>query len=66
MAETEQLTYKKALEELLAIQNALENDQVGMDDLAAKVARAYELLRFCRERLRATEAQIEQLMKENE
>ncbi|MCS7019606.1 MAG: exodeoxyribonuclease VII small subunit [Cytophagales bacterium] len=62
----EKLTYQKALEELQAIQRALENDEVSIDELSVTVARAYELLRFCQERLRATEIQLEQLMKDNE
>lgn len=66
MGKAEKLTYEEALQELQAIQTALENDQISIDNLSAKVARAYELLRFCRERLRATEAQLEQLMKDNE
>ncbi|WP_448518058.1 exodeoxyribonuclease VII small subunit [Rhodoflexus sp.] len=66
MAKVEELTYEKALEELETIYNALENDEVSIDSLSAKVERAYELLRFCKERLRATEVQLEQLMKDNE
>jgi exodeoxyribonuclease VII small subunit len=66
MAKAEKLTYEKALEELQAIYNALENDEISIDELSAKVERAYELLRFCKERLRATEEQLERLMKENE
>jgi len=66
MAKAEKLTYEKALEELQAIHNALENDEISIDELSAKVERAYELLRFCKERLRATEEQLERLMKENE
>ncbi|MCS6967957.1 MAG: exodeoxyribonuclease VII small subunit [Cytophagales bacterium] len=66
LTSTEKLTYQKALEELQEIYHAIESDQVSMDDLATKVERAYLLLRFCKERLRATEQQLEQLMKENE
>jgi exodeoxyribonuclease VII small subunit len=66
MAKAEKLTYEKALEELQAIHSTLENDEISIDELSAKVERAYELLHFCKERLRATEAQLEQLMKENE
>lgn len=66
MAKAEKLTYEKALEELQTIHSALESDEISIDDLSAKVGRAYELLHFCKERLRATEVQLEQLMKENE
>lgn len=66
MAKAEKLTYEKALEELQTIHSALESDEISIDELSAKVERAYELLHFCKERLRATETQLEQLMKENE
>ncbi len=55
------LTYESALAELQMIVQDLQNESVGIDDLAAKIARAQELIRFCRERLRQTGEEVESL-----
>ncbi len=57
----EQLTYESAQAELQQIVQDLQNEAVGIDELAAKIARANELIRFCRERLRMTEVEIGKL-----
>lgn len=57
----EQLSYESAQTELQQIVQDLQNEAVGIDELAAKIARASELIRFCRERLRMTEAEIGKL-----
>jgi exodeoxyribonuclease VII small subunit len=55
------LTYESAWAELQEIVQNLQNETVSIDDLAAKIARANELVRFCRERLRATETELNKL-----
>ena len=57
----EQLTYESAQTELQQIVQDLQNETVGIDELASKIARANELIRFCRERLRMTEEEIGKL-----
>lgn len=57
----EQPTYESALAELQQIVRDLQDDAVGIDELTAKIARAAELIRFCRERLRMTEEEIGKL-----
>lgn len=52
------LTYESALQELQSIVSDLQDSAVGMDDLSEKVSRAAELLKFCREKLRETEAKV--------
>lgn len=59
----EQLTYESAKTELQQIVQNLQNEAVGIDELAAKIARASELIRFCREKLRMTEEEIGKLTK---
>ena len=62
MAESsEPLTYETAWAELQQIVRALQDDTVGIDDLAAHIARANELIRFCRERLRQVEGEMGKL-----
>lgn len=55
------LTYEAAHAELQQIVQEIQNETVGIDDLTAKIARASELIRFCRERLRMTEEEVKSL-----
>lgn len=55
------LTYEAAYAELQQIVQDIQNETVGIDDLTAKIARASELIRFCRERLRMTEEEVKSL-----
>ena len=47
-------TYESAYAELEQIMSDLQKDGINVDDLAQKVARAAELLKFCSDRLRVT------------
>lgn len=58
------LNYEKALTELQQIVDDLQEDAIGIDELSEKIARAAELIRFCREKLRHTEADIDRLFAE--
>lgn len=57
----EPLTYEAAAAELQQIVRDLQDEMAGIDELGAKIARATELIRFCRERLRMTEEEIAKL-----
>ncbi len=59
-------SYDKAMEELEAILTDLEDESIGVDELAAKVRRASELIQFCRDRLAGTRLEIEQVVAELE
>jgi len=48
-------TYDQAVKELNAILEELEDENVSIDKLKAKVNRAKELLNFCNTRLRSIE-----------
>lgn len=52
------LTYEKAIKELQETVAQLQEDEIGIDELSAKVKRAAELIEFCREKLRSTEEEI--------
>lgn len=56
------LSYETAATELEAIVTALQRDDVGVDELAAKVARGAELVAVCRERLHAAEVAVEEVV----
>jgi exodeoxyribonuclease VII small subunit len=55
------LTYANALQEVQIIVQHLQEGQIGMDELAEKLRRAAELIRFCREKLRQTEQEVDGL-----
>lgn len=57
----DQTTYESAFAELQQIVRDLQDESTGIDELSAKIARAAELIRFCRERLRATAEKIEKM-----
>jgi len=54
--------YSAAVAELDEILAAIERDEVDVDVLSEKVARAVELVRFCRERLAAAEVEVERVV----
>jgi len=56
------LTYDSAMAELTTIIRDLENEAISVDVLAEKVKRANELIRFCKERLLKTEAEVQGLL----
>ena len=55
-------TYAAAVDELEGILAELEGDRLDVDQLAERVARAAELIRLCRERIRATRLEVEQIV----
>lgn len=61
MAKKEQ-TYAEALAEVEKILAQLESNELDVDKMATAVKRAAELLQFCREKLRATDEEIQKVM----
>ena len=62
----EGMGYGEARRELEEILRSLEEGEVEVDQLAGKVERAAELIRLCRERLRAQEVKIRKIARELE
>ena len=60
------LTYEAAYKELKQIAGEIETESVSVDVLAAKVKRAAELITFCQSKLRATEAEVTNIIKQME
>jgi exodeoxyribonuclease VII small subunit len=54
--------YESAWIELQKIVQDLQNESVSIDDLTKQLARANELILFCRERLRQTESEVNKLL----
>ncbi|MDW7693133.1 exodeoxyribonuclease VII small subunit [Flammeovirgaceae bacterium SG7u.111] len=59
-------TYSEALEELNDIQEALENNEIPIDQLTEKVKRAGFLLTYCQNKLRETEDEVNKTLKGGE
>ena len=59
----DKLTYQKAYDELEAIMKDLQSDLISVDDLTLKVRRAVELITFCNDMLRSTEAEVNKIVK---
>ncbi len=55
-------TYAEALAEVEKILAQLESNELDVDKMATAVKRAAELLQFCREKLRATDEEIQKVM----
>ena len=59
-------TYEAAYEELKKIATEIENESVSVDVLADKVKRAAELIQYCQSKLRATESDVNNIIKQME
>lgn len=59
-------SYEAALNELQTIRNELEQSEVTVDQLADKVRRANFLVKYCQEKLRKTEQEINEVLEESE
>jgi len=62
----ENLTYEAAYAELREIASEIETESVSVDVLAEKVKRAAELIAFCQAKLRSTEQEVDNIIKQME
>ena len=65
MAQKKQ-TYHQAIAEIEEILGKMESEELDVDELSDKVKRVSELVRFCRTKLKNTEAEVEKVLKEME
>ena len=57
------LTYEAAAKELALIAKEMEDETITVDELAAKVKRAAELIEFCQAKLKSTEAEVAKIIR---
>ena len=57
-------TYAEAIAVIEDILNQIEKGELDVDDLATKVKQAAGLLNFCREKLFATEKELDKILQE--
>ena len=55
------MTYSAAFEELEMILKEMQSDNVPIDNITSKVKRSKELLEFCKEHLRQSQKEIDDL-----
>lgn len=60
------LTYEAAYAELKKIASEIETESVSVDVLAEKVKRASELITYCQQKLRSTEQEVNNIIKQME
>ncbi|MEI6681747.1 MAG: exodeoxyribonuclease VII small subunit [Bacteroidota bacterium] len=58
--------YTEAFEELREIVSEIETGDISVDDLAEKVKRAAMLIKICKDKLSATEEDVNKILKELE
>ncbi len=63
--EKTKITYTQAIEEVEAILEKFNNEQMNVDELGAQVKRAAELIKLCKEKLRKAEKEVADVL-ENE
>ena len=58
----DQMTFAAAIDELARLVAELESDALDVDDLTTRVARAADLVQWCRERIDAARFDVEQVL----
>jgi exodeoxyribonuclease VII small subunit len=61
-----EVKYTDAFEELQQIVRDMEDGEITVDELSVKVKRATELIKICKNKLSATEEDVNQILKELE
>jgi exodeoxyribonuclease VII small subunit len=61
-----EVSYSDAFEELQTIVSEIEGGEISVDTLSEKVKRAALLIKICKEKLTATETNVQQILQELE
>lgn len=62
MKETKQFKYEDAIHELEGIVDSMENGEMDIDSMTAKLKRAQELIKLCKDKLTKTDAEIKKIL----
>lgn len=63
---TKKQTYREAITEVEEILTSIENDELDVDELADKVKKVTQLLKFCKDKLYKTQEEVENVLKDME
>ncbi len=58
------ISYEEAYQELLSIVKNIENEDISIDRLSENVKRASELIQYCQHKLRDTEKELNNIIKQ--
>jgi exodeoxyribonuclease VII small subunit len=58
----QKMTYQDAYDQLSTLVYEIENEEVPLDELPAKIRLATELITFCQERLRSVETEYQDII----
>ncbi|MBR0488888.1 MAG: exodeoxyribonuclease VII small subunit [Prevotella sp.] len=62
----ETMKYEEAIIQLEDIVRKMENDEYSIDEIAAQLKTAQRLIKFCKDKLTKTEAEISKIQSESE
>ena len=62
--QAENTSYEAAFTELQEVISDIENGEISVDQLSEKVKRASVLIQFCKDKLRATELDVEKILED--
>ena len=62
--ETENITYSEAMAQLEAIVEKMQSNQCSIDNLNDLTKKSLELLKICKEKLTATDEQLQKILSE--
>ena len=62
----DELKYEEAMAQLEAIVRKMESNELDIDEIAAQLKTAQRLIKFCRDKLTKTEADIQKIQEERE
>ena len=62
----ETMKYEEAMAQLEAIVRKMESNELDIDEIAAQLKTAQRLIKFCRDKLTKTEAELAKLLTEGE
>ncbi len=60
------MTYEEAVARLETLVGQVENNELGIDSLAPALREAQELIAFCKQKLYATDEEIQKILQETE
>lgn len=61
---SEEINYTAAFEELQGIVTEIEEGEISVDELSAKVKRAAQLIKICKSKLATTEEDVNSILRE--
>ncbi len=63
---TKKFNYKEALEEIEAIVQKIENEEIEVDELSLMVKKAADLIKLCKLKLKDTGSELEEIIEKLE